>query len=75
MRIRRKGSGHFISSPKSICLSGTRAWEAHHVGDELASLPAAGLADRIVLDVLQWRERPWLTERECAEGSCRDRVL
>lgn len=42
----------FISSPKSICLPGARAWKAHCVQDKLASLTAAGLADRIVLDVL-----------------------
>lgn len=64
-----------ISTPKSICLSGAGAWDTHHVGDELALLPAARLADRIVLDVLEWRKRQQLTERECGEGSCRDRVL
>lgn len=47
----------------------------HHVGDELALLPAARLADRIVLDVPEWRKRQLLTERQCGEGSCRDRVL
>lgn len=52
-----------ISSPTSICLSGARAWDTHHVGDELASLPVARLADRIVLDVLEWRKRQLLTER------------
>lgn len=65
----------FISSPKSICLPGARAWKAHRVGDKLASLTTAGLADRIVLDVLEWRERQRLTEREYEEGSCRDIVL
>lgn len=45
------------------------------LGQELASLPAAGLAGGIVLDVLEWRERQRLTETECAEGSCRDSVV
>lgn len=40
-----------------------------HIGDEQAMSPAAGLADRIVPDVPEKRERG------VEEGSCRRRVI
>lgn len=41
----------------------------------MALLPATGLADRLVLDVLEWSDRQRLTERQCEEGSRRDGVF